>query len=358
MKRFFRLMMSAAPFFIVAGLLYAGLFIKPESKGEAVPRPAFERGDRLYGLVLQPSGKGWLVGNNGKILSTQDGARSWQYAVSPVGASLQDVAAWDDLRAVAVGNDNVVIVTADGGKSWRKVDAPRSKIANKLLRVKTVADGRAWAVGEGGAILQSTDYGNSWTKVGAEEDTAWNDVFVREGQVWIVGERGRIRVSGDNGTSWSEVTGPIKMSLMSVAFRDAKNGVAVGLSGVILVSQDGGQTWQERNFSSPDRGSTGNPQASQDELAKAYERGRLEHLLCILWDGHQWVAAGTKGVIVTGRSDGTNWQGTRLSSEDRSWYSAVVTHGEQYYLAGARFATKAVKDLSNTNGAKASGESL
>src|SRR5438132_989320 len=133
MQRLFRLLTSAAPLLIIGALLYAGLLIKPQPKGSAVQRPTFERGDRLYGLAVQANGKAWLVGSNGKILHTGDGARSWEYEASPVDASLQDIAAWDDRRAVAVGNGGVIIVTADGGKSWRNVEAPRSRIADKLV---------------------------------------------------------------------------------------------------------------------------------------------------------------------------------------------------------------------------------
>src|SRR5260370_18833682 len=134
---------SAAPFLIIGGLLYAGFFVKPEPKGDAVARPAFERGDRLYGTTVQPDGKILLVGNNAKILSSTDAARSWQYATVPTHVSLQDVAAWDDKRAVAVGNDDVVVVTEDGGTSCKRVDAPKSKIANKLMHVRPAPDRHA-----------------------------------------------------------------------------------------------------------------------------------------------------------------------------------------------------------------------
>lgn len=341
--RVFSMLSSVAPLAIIGGLLYAGLFIKPEGSAQAVPRPAFERGDRLYGLAVQPGGKTWLVGRNGKILSSADHS-NWQYVPSPVNVALQDLAIWDDKHAVAVGDDGVVITSHDGGQSWQQVDVPKAKVANKLMRVKASSYGQAWAVGEGGVVLKTTDRGEHWALARDEEDIAWNDVFLKDGRGWIVGEHGRILVSNDAGNTWREVKSPVKSSLMAVAFRNAQEGVAVGLDGVVIVSSDGGQTWQERSFTSPDRAGDGVERTAGD-VGKVYERGRADHLLCVLWDGRRWIAGGTKGVIVVGDADGTRWQGRRLSEKDRNWYSAAAVQGELILFSGSRFVASPLMSL-------------
>jgi len=338
-NRIFNLLTSALPLVIIGGLLYAGLFIKPQPQGAALARPVFERGDRIYGLAVEQDGRAWVVGSGGKIARTEDSGRSWGIQRSAVDVSLQDVAAWDGRHAVAVGNGGAVIVTDDGGNLWRGVEAPHNKIANKLMRVTALAGGQAWAVGEGGSVLHSTDFGSTWAQVGPEEDIAWNDVSFRGERGWMVGEYGRIRVSNDDGASWHEVKSPTKTSLMSVAFRDAENGVAVGLNGVILVSHDGGKTWTQERFVSPDQ----SPQTIQTddrlEAGKVYERGRLEHLLDVIWDGERWVAVGSKGIVVIGSTDASEWKATRLSPDDRNWYTSIARSPTQYYLVGSRVVT-------------------
>ncbi|MGF6916022.1 WD40/YVTN/BNR-like repeat-containing protein [Paraburkholderia sp. 40] len=356
MRRLYRLAGSASPFIIIGGLLYAGLFIKPEPKGNAVPRPPFERSDRLYGTAVQPDGKIWLVGNNGKILDSMDAARTWQYANDPARVALQDVAAWDDRSAIAVGDDGVALITDDGGKSWKPVDTPKSKIANKLMRVKTEPDGHAIAVGEGGVIVRSTDYGRHWVSVRSEEDEAWNDVGLRDGHGWIVGERGRILLSNDDGRSWREVTSPLKSSLMSVSFKSAKDGVAVGLNGVILASHDGGQTWVQKPFELPDQPQAGGSPQTSDGSTTLYQRGRTEHLLCVVWDGERWIAAGTKGVIAVGDADGDHWRGTRLTPDDRHWYTAIVPYRGRYLLSGSRFVSFPMNGLKSAAVSEKAGE--
>jgi photosystem II stability/assembly factor-like uncharacterized protein len=355
-KRFSSVASSTMPFLIIGGLLYAGFCVKPESKGDAVARPAFERSDRLYGTAVEPGGTILLVGNNGKILTSSDAARSWQYVTGPVSVSLQDVAVWDDKRAVAVGDNGVVIVTSDGGKSWKRIDAPKSKIANKLMHVKAAPGGRAVAVGEGGVIITSSDYGQHWASARPEEDIAWNDVYLKGAHGWIVGERGRILVSSDSGRSWREVKGPVKSSLMAVSFRNANDGVAVGLSGVIIATNDGGQTWREQPFESPDEPDLANSGQPKDDSTTSHERGAREHLLCVTWDGTRWVAAGTKGVIAVGDADAEHWNGTRLSPDDRQWYTAITLYRGKYLLSGSRFVSFPLKSLTAASPAEKAGE--
>jgi hypothetical protein len=355
-KRLSNIASSAIPFLIIGGLLYAGFCVKPKPKGDAVARPVFERGDRLYGIAVEPDGAILLVGNNGKILSSNDGGRSWQYMTVPVSVSLQDVAAWDDKRAVAVGDDGVVIVTRNGGKSWQHVDAPKSKIANKLMHVKTAPDGYAVAIGEGGVIITSSDYGQHWASVRAEEDVAWNDVYLKDGHGWIVGERGRILMSSNNGRSWLEVKGPVKNSLMAVSFRNADDGVAVGLNGAIIATHDGGETWREESFESPDAPKVVNDEQPRDGSTKSYEPGGTEHLLCVTWDGAHWIAAGTNGVLAVGNADAEHWGGTRLSLDDRQWYTTIVPYRGEYLLSGGRFVSFPMRSLAGTTPAEKVGE--
>ncbi|MFY9327597.1 MAG: YCF48-related protein [Georgfuchsia sp.] len=321
MRRILDLLISGLPLVIVSGLLYAGLFIKPQPHGSAVAQPVFERGEGIYGLSAFAQRKVWAVGSNGKIAVTENGGESWQRQDSGIEVALQDISSWDEQRAVAVGNDGVVVVTSDAGRSWQTIEVPKSKIANKLLRVKAQAGGTAWAVGEAGMILRSTDYGKTWLRMGAEEDAGWNDVVATAGKVWLVGEFGRIKVSDDDGVSWRVVTSSIKTSLMSVAFKDGNSGLAVGLGGVILATRDGGQKWVQQQSPTSD------------------------HLYSVLWDGTRWLATGASGTILVGDGDGRDWKATRLSPLDRNWYTSITRQGDKYFLSGSKLAVTAITAL-------------
>jgi photosystem II stability/assembly factor-like uncharacterized protein len=62
-------------------------------------------------------------------------------------------------------------------------------------------------------------------------------------RVVAVGERGVIIYSDDNGDTWKQADVPVSVSLTEVAFSSPQNGWAVGHGGVIIHSSDGGKTW-------------------------------------------------------------------------------------------------------------------
>lgn len=63
-------------------------------------------------------------------------------------------------------------------------------------------------------------------------------------RIVAVGERGIILLSDDNGQRWQQAGAPVSVTLTAVRFADAHNGVAVGHAGVVLTTSDGGVHWQ------------------------------------------------------------------------------------------------------------------
>jgi photosystem II stability/assembly factor-like uncharacterized protein len=302
---------TGLPFLIIASLLYAGLFVKPTAAGASVPATTFSRNDAFYGIATPSDRLVWTAGRDGKVLFSADDGASWVIQRTPTKVHLQDIAAWDPEHAVAVGNKGVIVFTNDGGKAWQVAEAPQSALANKLLRVRVFAGGEAWAVGESGVVLRTSDFGRTWVATHKAEDIAWNDVWRSDAGSLLVGEFGKIKRSRDGGANWEDIASPVKSSLMSVAFRDARNGIAVGLSGVVLATRDGGQTWVREQSSTP------------------------EHLFDVTWSGAAWIAVGDKGALLRGDPAGDAW--TPLPQDKRSfaWHTAVKARGGSAYLAGA-----------------------
>ena len=310
-KRAVKLVVAAMPFLIIVGLLGAALFIKPKSVGKTIKPAVIERRDRFYGIVVPEKGVIWAAGSGGKIVRSNNGGKTWASQSTPLSVPLQDIAAWDGQRAVVVGNQGVVLVTGDGGKSWKEVDAPKSSVANKLIRVKAYPDGSAWAVGEMGAVLVSRDYGATWARSSKEEDVGWNDIaFTDARNGWVVGEFGRMLHTTDGGARWQPVNGPIKSSLMGVAFRDGANGVAVGMEGTVLTTADAGRSWKEAK-----------------KVTKV-------HLFDVVWTGDSWLAVGGKGMSLTADKTVSSWTAARLSDTDLSWHTEVINRFGTTYICG------------------------
>src|SRR5690606_34038169 len=70
----------------------------------------------------------------------------------------------------------------------------------------------------------------------------------RAGQRLVsVGARGLVQLSDDDGATWRQASHvPVSVTLTDVEFVSAEQGWAVGHSGVVLSSADGGETWVRR----------------------------------------------------------------------------------------------------------------
>lgn len=305
-----RVAAAILPAAVIAGLLYAGLFIRPAPSGQAVPMPPLERRDAFHGIDMPAREVVWAAGSRGKIVRSEDGGRQWRLQATPTAENLQDIAAWDPLRALAVGNRGVVMRTDDGGAHWRIVEVPRSSVANKLVRVRTLDDGRAFAVGEMGALLGSRDHGRNWQRLLPERDVGLNGIAVVGERLWVVGEMGLILHSADGGGRWQVQHAPRASSLSAVAFRDALHGVAVGLNGTILATENGGLTWNDRSIQT------------------------LPHLYDVAMDGTGWRAVGERDLLLVSAAGADDWRAARATGASLAWHSEIAMRDGRWLYAG------------------------
>lgn len=298
---------------LVAGAVRSHHFVpEPDPETLEIEAPAIEPRDLIYGVAAPEPGVLWLAGNHGKVVRSDDGGITWQVQETPGRENLQDLAAWDGRRAVAVGNDGLVMRTGDGGATWDEVEVPRSEIVNKLLRVEAYGEATAWTVGAGGMILVSRDAGATWERRSPREDVAWNGVsFVDAERGLVVGEFGRILATDDGGATWDELASPVERSLMDVELRDLERGVAVGLDGLLLVTDDGGETWTVTPSGTP------------------------VHLYTVSWRDGRWMAAGDGGVILEGDEAARRWKARPLGDHELGWHTGLARDGEHLVLVGA-----------------------
>lgn len=310
--RIMKIMAALMPWAMIAGLLWAGIFIRPQPVGSTITPAALESRDQFYGLAKVPGADVLAVGSGGKILKIVGGS-SVVRMTTPVKSTLQDVATWSNGNAVAVGNDGVVLHSADKGVTWQQAqDVPRSDVANKLNRVRAYGAGLAIATGEMGALLISHDYGHSWRRLREEEDVAWNDVaLLGTDTLLVVGEFGRVIRGSLSGNGWRDVDIGIGTSLMAVTFRDEFNGMAVGLEGVVLETTDGGLNWQ------------------------VHDAGLRDHLFDVAWmaDQQRWFVTGALGRWSAGT--GESWQKGTLDERNLAWHVRALPVEGGLWLAGA-----------------------
>jgi photosystem II stability/assembly factor-like uncharacterized protein len=197
---------------------------------------------------------GFIVGNNGTILNTIDGGKTWNAVPSDFKDFLYDIDFHGKNVGYTVGgdfeNEAVILKTSDGGKSWKiihKIDS-----VNALLSVQAINEKIVYTVGYNGAILKTQNGGNTWNKLQSPNKERFQGLsFVNEQTGWVVGTKGTILFTKDGGKSWQVQNSGVKEHLESVHFLNNRVGYATGNNGVIIATKDGGKTWvRQKSYTS------------------------------------------------------------------------------------------------------------
>lgn len=251
----------------------------------------------LNAVFFADSKRGWTAGDNGSVLHTTDGGRSWTEQRIATTDDINDIyfldkedgyllagnrifntrdggKTWNEMRKFlptdfdgalpelysirfadkkrgwVVGSvsrrdvvvDSLVLHTDDGGVVWQRQREPGR---SELIHLDFVGDERGWIVGASGMILHTRDKGRTWIRQRSNTNATLYHVDFRNERVgWAVGERGIVLRTIDGGETWLAVSLPLqRATFLSVKFATEEDGWIVGRGGVILRSNDGGRTW-------------------------------------------------------------------------------------------------------------------
>ena len=140
-------------------------------------------------MAFADSEVGWIVGETGLILKTEDGGKTWKQQKLDTPAGLNTVAVLDRQRAFVGGEQGALFRTLDGGKTWEKKDITVFELGNEPLK-KQIYRIRLLPFGEGGWPLNdirawhvyvlgddigvnSYDFGTAWRSI--SKDRALQD---------------------------------------------------------------------------------------------------------------------------------------------------------------------------------------
>ena len=276
----------------------------------------------LRGLDAVDARVAWASGTNGTFARTVDGGKTWQ-AGTVAGAEkldFRDVEAFDAERAtlLTAGDDARIYQTSDGGKTWTlRFQRTGPNVFFDAIGFWDERHGIAFGDPVDGrfVVLTTEDGGSTWKDVppervpptieGEAAFAASGTCLVVEGRAnaWIATGGGRVsRVfrTTDRGRTWTVAETPVaagkaSAGIFSLAFRDGKNGVAVGgdyqqpelAADNVAVTSDGGRTWRK----------------AKGPLPKGYRS-------CVVWapvgKGRALVAVGTSGSDVS-YDGGDSW---------------------------------------------------
>ena len=139
-------------------------------------------------------------------------------------------------------------------------------------------------------------------------------IRIGENKLIAVGERGHIILS-DDGQTWQQANVPVQATLTAVYFVDQQHGWAVGHDATILVSVDGGQTWQIQQY------------------LPETEKPLLDVLF---FNQKQGVAIGAYGMFYRTDNGGETWRieyhNELLFPEDQDYLDELKQEDEEAYL--------------------------
>lgn len=265
---------------------------------------AASRSDQQSGWSAQTSGaisrlnaihfidrqRGWVAGNNGVLLSTDNGGESWKRIALPEPEQrepLLDAWLFDSERGCLLGEYDMfdrhpsvewtkktfLLRRTGSGGPWQpgKLVSPKPKRTQPvqakkksekeneitssiieelpepvLLRMFFANDQIGWACGELGTIQKTLDGGDGWQMQTSPSRKILYDIAgIDDKQLWIAGAGGLMLRTVDGGQNWNEQPTNIATALKSVHFVDARRGWAVGNDGIILLTINGGNRWQK-----------------------------------------------------------------------------------------------------------------
>jgi photosystem II stability/assembly factor-like uncharacterized protein len=196
--------------------------------------------------------QGWLTGANGKILYSDDGGISWKSRLP---------SAWSD-KAICYGayfsNASHGLISGmdrDAGQpryychalirgQWNHIPQAPQKL---LLKIKAGSPGY-WIASSSNEIytIDKKDFlFNTIYKAGSDTLGLIRDVGVVKNLIYAIGSNGYFVSSVNDGKHWTtrKVT---DKRIRSILFVNDRTGFIVGDSGMLLVTHDQGEHWEEQ----------------------------------------------------------------------------------------------------------------
>ena len=265
-----------------------------------------------------------------------------------ISASVEKIYFVNEQRGFITGSD-FVAATIDGGKTW-KIKKIKPVLVNEIYFAD---ENKGWRtlIGESTAveISQTIDGGKTWkylkeiseslsdrsdARVFGYAPTILKMRFVSDNTVWSVG----LKKVGDNleYAIWKSVNGgrtwetkylsndpALRKTLEASFIKLNDNRLLVSSNGLILLSEDDGESWKETM-------NTGISKNSTSDFFSDFN---------FTGESNVWAVAGESGKIFQSSDSGRNWTQRTIKSEDEDSYkftSVEFTDSKTGWIAGAK----------------------
>lgn len=256
-------------------------------------------------VTFDPSDpKVFYVASLSGVLRTLDGGKSWRLVTGWNETEPKSIAVDPHApETVYTGLPDGIVVSTDRGQTWQRRESglPERGKYTQVVQIDRARQGRVFIGCESGIYL-TEDGAKSWRRVLETKDTV-NDIqqSPHNHKVWIAVTQsaGALR-SKDNGRTWTPIAGvPADKALYNVSFgsRSAQRIAIASWTHGLLMSEDGGDTWKERNAGLPPGGHVWRT-AIDPDTGFLYVAIFGQGLYSSTDFGRTWSAAGMEGATV------------------------------------------------------------
>jgi photosystem II stability/assembly factor-like uncharacterized protein len=198
---------------------------------QAAPSDEIQIYDDLFAVSAPAPTHVVAAGYWGSVYVSKDGGKSWTKGRTDTRKLLYDVSMADDQKGWVVGQEGLILRTEDGGLTWTPQSTNKQQEGTHLFAVQALDANTAWAVGDWGTRVFTDDGGKTWqdfsltidethpqfvwlappeqekVRKGEKvyEDVGLTDVFCLQPpsrSCWIIGEFGYIFRSETGGGTW------------------------------------------------------------------------------------------------------------------------------------------------------------
>lgn len=296
---------------LTAAVLGVGLVIYPQAERwrlltTGLPSKGLPGLSAITELAFVDPRNGWAVTPNA-VLRTTDAGYTWNEELEANEAYYHSVAFISATTGWIVGSEftdgavrPLILRTVDAGRVWHKCAV---NAAGGLRAVSFCNSAVGWTVGTH-SILHSTDGGITWQQqFGTRSIRSLGGIAcLGPRRAFAVGESGTLISTDDGGLTWREHDLGTSANLFRVRFA-ARDGWIVGTGGTVARTIDQGVTWQLV------------PMDERLLLTDVYVAG-----------SRGWIV-GSKGAVLRTKDGGTTWEQQKpLTSEDLFCLSFVNPH--------------------------------
>jgi photosystem II stability/assembly factor-like uncharacterized protein len=230
-----------------------GTILKTNDSGTTWLKQTSGTSALLISVCFLNAETGYAVGGSGTILKTINGGTTWTKLQSGTTKNLNSVKFTNPQTGYVVGDSGTLMKTSNGGITW----TANHDYSQKLTCVFFVTADTGFVTGYGGTIIKTVDGGQSWFPQYSGTSRDVRSVFFTDSDIgfavvflygYILDDESSLLKTHDGGTTWKPI-GYVRDPLInSIFFTDASTGYLAGQrlyrqNGYILKTTYSGVRW-------------------------------------------------------------------------------------------------------------------